>query len=829
LVSLVSLSLGGFGRKLTKAQGPEMPAFTSPFLVVIILQLAVILCLVAFGVARPKHAVDFVRNGNHTHTNILLILADDLGYGDLSVPQFSYSGIKTPNLEKMAAKGTVLTNYHTAAATCTPTRASILTGMYPWRLGLRAVYEYGEKYKSNRDDWLPQVPTSAMAFRDNNYFTGHSGKWHLGGMRNDDYDMRNLPLHGDPAKGLAPRKCPHPGPNQQGFEEYVSVLDGPGAPRQGSLQVNSRLYSEGCTILIQNDVHIGRLNGSSNELLSDCEARHAIRMMTAAVARNQPFYIHVWFHAPHGPWEYIPEFDFYNTPASQRGRRFNQYKTMVSSMDRAIGTLLTAVHDLGVEDNTLVVFTSDNGPEPDAGHTGFFREKKRFIYEGGIRVPCIMQWVNTIPAGAVSDSLVISTDLYPTFLHAANILPPETARLDGMSVLPELIPTARQHRQVAWRNMKRTTLWHNDYEGPRKTAIWVDDFKIFLNEHEDPHEMFDMRIDKFEKNNLIGHKLSGNHPWKRADFADFEKRMTSDDWKQIGVDGLLHADAGINVTEAQHDADGSSVESHEQQRSGRRLAHGLVGVNSIDFEKYRNSSTLHLLMVSRAFPYLLDYASHGDEAYQIYLSDNPERKYPETPESDQRNVGGSIYRYTSREQGQANRKLNMGKVCLEACSCAVPYARDIPTLPFNRTTKMMHSLMPGELPRVTTLLHVPTVGSTISHQQYQSHHRQHAHPEPQFNVVQPSGIQATPNNDQQPRPHEPHTLVHPGRLPANGITVQQQPQHRSPAQIHLPGQPLTHGHAHGHNAHSIHSNIHRGAVNPGSRVQHQQQLQRQPK
>jgi arylsulfatase A-like enzyme len=107
--------------------------------------------------------------------NILLILADDLGFGDTSVAPFTGTGILTPELEKMAARGTVMTNFHSAAATCTPTRASILTGLYPWRMGIKAVYEYGKKGQSNRDDWLPQLPTGAMVFGDKQYHTGHSG------------------------------------------------------------------------------------------------------------------------------------------------------------------------------------------------------------------------------------------------------------------------------------------------------------------------------------------------------------------------------------------------------------------------------------------------------------------------------------------------------------------------------------------------------------------------------------------------------------------------------------------------------------------------------
>jgi arylsulfatase A-like enzyme len=257
--------------------------------------------------ARPHN--NHHSNRNKQPKNIIVILADDLGYGDTSVKPFTGSGILTPELEKMAARGTIMTNFHTAAATCTPTRVSILTGMYPWRMGIKAVFEYGEKGKSNRDDWLPQLPTVAVAFRDANYSTFHSGKWHAGGMRNDDLDMRLLPmLDGQINDKATRRRCPHPGPNQQGFMNYVSVLDGPGAPRQNHLQVRDTLYSEGCNFLLHNDAPVteGMFSPHIQGTLSHCEATHAMRMMNESVAKKKPFYMHVWFHAPHGPWAEIP-------------------------------------------------------------------------------------------------------------------------------------------------------------------------------------------------------------------------------------------------------------------------------------------------------------------------------------------------------------------------------------------------------------------------------------------------------------------------------------------------------------------------------------------
>eukprot|EP01033_Poteriospumella_lacustris_P007148 gene7149-5142_t len=412
--------------------------------------------------------------------NVLLILADDLGFGDTSVEPFIGTGIRTPRLEKMAARGAILTNFHAAAPTCTPSRASLLTGMYPWRAGIKSVFEYGERNgKSNRDDWLVQVPTAPMLFAEHGYKTFHSGKWHLGGMRNDDYSMRMLPQKATYSESNG-RRCPHPGPNQQGFQTYVSVLDGPGAPRQNELQVQDTLYSQGCRHLLENDNPLdhGAYNISGH--LSHCEARHAMRAMSDSVKTNTPFFIHLWFHAPHGPWEYIPGYDrFYpeirqpsspydkdvpncNHPRAKRFRycfvdngggkrrindrglnRLLKYMTMVSDMDAQIGMVLDHIDQLGIAKDTIVVFTSDNGPEDDAGTSGGLRERKRSIYEGGLRVPAIVQWEGTIPAGSAVNTMAISTDVFPTFLDAAGIALPSHYKIDGTSILPDLLAATR--------------------------------------------------------------------------------------------------------------------------------------------------------------------------------------------------------------------------------------------------------------------------------------------------------------------------------------------------------------------------------------------------
>ena len=683
-----------------------------------------------------------------SNINILMILADDLGYGDTSVAPFVGTGIKTPELEKMAAKGMVMTNFHSAAATCSPTRASILTGLYPWRVGMKAVFEYGEKGKSNRDDWLPLLPTSAMVFRDNHYFTGHSGKWHLSGMRNDDYNMRKLPVQqsskGGSGDGNAPgmKRCPHPGPNQQGFDEYVSVLDGPGAPRQNELQVHSTLYSKGCEHLLRNDESIGRAGGPSDELLSDCEARHAVRMMQESHAANKSFFIQLWFHAPHGPWEDIHKHrKLYdeddkrekahlplcseNYAAStcvnsrgneankvqRSGRLIDQYKTMVTSMDHAIGTVLRALETMGLERNTLVVFTSDNGPEfvtrgGNAGSAGGLRGAKRSIYEGGVRVPTIVQWVGTIPPGK-TDFFGISTDFYPTFLDAASLRPPSNLLLDGVSFLPLLMAggvVPPQIRRTAKRRcMERVAMWHNDFEGPRASALWIYDFKLVLNGTEYPTELFDMKVDKTESNNLLKGIPKGALDLRQHPYA---KKQAGG-----GVGGGGSGGGGgafgfaLSLTSSKPATPTSAPSEEDMLELFSRSLHD---------QSLRGDARLHQWIVAHAYPAVRDFARHGNEAHKLYLKENKGREYVPTVESDTRHM----------VRTSSHRALH--PLFLAVCStrgtgvtgdCHRPLLVFVLfAVPFSLTHRptSTHLYSPPPSPLTSTHLHSPPLTSTLS-------------------------------------------------------------------------------------------------------------------
>lgn len=324
-----------------------------------------------------------------------------------------------------------MTNFHAAAPICSPSRASIMTGLFSWRAGIGGVYEYGKKDgHTNRNDWMNRMPTAAMAFRDAGYYTAHVGKWHLGGMRETDIDER-----------VQEGTCSHPGPNQQGFQEYVSIAEGPDDPRQGSyLQRQAMLHTVGGKYMYRND----KPHKCSLPSLSNCEAQEALRIMKEVTDRNESFFMNVWFEQPHGPWNLMPDFvDWYGGLRKlDRSRRNDCYKTMVSAMDESLGRILKGLHDMNLEQNTIVVFTSDNGPEIGAGSTAGFKNRKRYLHEGGIRVPCVWQWPGHLKEGAVIADFGVGVDLYPTFLEATGVAKPNHVKLDGMSLLPFLAPTS---------------------------------------------------------------------------------------------------------------------------------------------------------------------------------------------------------------------------------------------------------------------------------------------------------------------------------------------------------------------------------------------------
>lgn len=354
------------------------------------------LAALVFFMAWPAPGAEDARR-----TSFLVILCDDLGYGDLGC--YGHPVIKTPELDRLAAGGLRLSRCYSASPVCSPSRAGLLTGRNPNRLGIY--------------DWIPPGQrlhlqageiTIATLLRQAGYATCHSGKWHCTGPFNQ------------------PRI---PQPKDHGFDHWFSTSN------------NAQPSHRNPGNFVRNGKPVGPLEGFACQLVAD----EAIAWLKTVPA-GQPYFLFVCFHEPHEPIA-SPEDLVERYAADAVNRQQAEYFANVTNMDRATGRLLRAVEELGRADETLVLFTSDNGPETlrryrgaerSYGVSGPLRGQKLHLYEGGIRVPGILRRPGRTPVGAVSDEPVCSLDLLPTFCRIAGIRPPHDRPLDGADFTPLL-------------------------------------------------------------------------------------------------------------------------------------------------------------------------------------------------------------------------------------------------------------------------------------------------------------------------------------------------------------------------------------------------------
>ena len=320
--------------------------------------------------------------------NIVLILADDLGYGDLS--GYGHPKFKTPRIDRMAAEGAKLTQFNCPAAFCAPTRASLLTGRYPFRCGMtqNPAPDGGPDADALR---LPASEiTLAQVLKAAGYATGMIGKWHLGHK-------------------------PGSLPTERGFDEYYGI------PYSNDMRPVQVL--EGTTVAEYPVVQ------------STLTTRYAKRA-TDFIQRNKdrPFFLYFAEAMPHKP-----------LAASEKHYKKSGaglYGDAVTDLDDSVGAVLDALKQHGLDDHTLVLFTSDNGAT-FGGSTGGLRGMKGSTYEGGYRVPMIARWPGKIPAGHVSDRLAVMMDLFATVLKVTGAPMPDARVLDGRDILPLLTSDAK--------------------------------------------------------------------------------------------------------------------------------------------------------------------------------------------------------------------------------------------------------------------------------------------------------------------------------------------------------------------------------------------------
>ncbi len=360
-------------------------------------------------------------SAQNTPPNLVLIMADDLGYHDLGV--YGHPSIKTPILDQMAEDGIRLSSFYSGGTVCTPSRIALLTGAYPARLGwTKGVLGYKIK---NHMGLSPKALTIAEIYKSAGYNTAISGKWHVG----------------DKPKFL---------PQRQGFDLTYII-------KRSNNQTKELWRGEELAE-----------KPFDNRLLTQQFTDAAVEFIKTQ--KDKPFFLYVPYTAPHFPVQAHPEW---------KGKsEFGVYGDVVEELDHRIGQILATLEEEGLDKKTIVVFLSDNGPQPrQAAQAKPYRGMKWDSLEGGTRVPCIVRWPGVIPAGQKSDALIAAIDLLPTLAHACGIdLKAATAGshpVDGLNVWSTLLGS----KDVA-HPRKDLLYWHgmNGFH-----AIRVGDWKLFLD------------------------------------------------------------------------------------------------------------------------------------------------------------------------------------------------------------------------------------------------------------------------------------------------------------------------------------------------------------
>ena len=390
--------------------------------------------------------------GGPQRPNVVLIITDDVGYGDFG--SYGAPDIRTPNIDRLAREGVRLTDFY-AAPTCTPTRASLITGRYQQRVGL----EQALASAGPRDRGLfPTGRSLPQLLKNNKYATGLIGKWHLGWK-------------------------PEFGPNEHGFDYFFGF-------KSGAIDFYTHESADGSHDLFENATPV-HVDGYMTDLIT----ARAVRFIEQHA--REPFFLDVAYNAAHWPFQ-IP--DRYSkapkvayqgpldTPAPTRA----DYAAMLERADAGVGQILQTLATLGLEQNTLVIFTNDNGGEWLSRNAPLFN-RKGTLWEGGIRVPAIFRWSGRLPAGTVSDQPGIFMDLTASILAATNTPVPPEARLEGINLLPILEGRSPQ--------VERTLFWRT----ANQKAVRRGDWKLLANGS--AFFLFNLRADIGERTDLAAQRI----------------------------------------------------------------------------------------------------------------------------------------------------------------------------------------------------------------------------------------------------------------------------------------------------------------------------------
>ena len=406
--------------------------------------------------------------------NIIFIMADDLGYADISC--YGSKTIKTPTLDKLAATGVKCLDFHSNGAVCSPTRAALMTGKYQQRTGVTGVITAA----SHRDKGLALKEwTIGEAMKKQGYATAMYGKWHLG------YD-------------------PKFNPTKQGFDLFKGFV-------AGNVDYHNHIDQEGHFDWWEQD----KLKDDPG-YITDLINNYAIEFIRKK--KDQPFFLMINHGAPHYPIQgrKTPAARVLGKPNRQQPKAKLDdpkavYKEMIEVMDEGIGNIVTELNKLGIRKNTLIVFCSDNGPS-SRGSAKPFRGRKGSVWEGGHRVCGIFNWKGKLPEKSECASTILTMDMLPTFHALTGAKLPENAQLDGKNILPALMGNPMKREPLFWQH-------------GRSIAVRDGNWKLISSGKKS--QLFDLSKDLSEKNNI-----AEQHPEKVKQLtqliSDWTKRVSTD-------------------------------------------------------------------------------------------------------------------------------------------------------------------------------------------------------------------------------------------------------------------------------------------------------------
>ncbi len=337
--------------------------------------------------------------------NVIVVLTDDLGYADFGC--YGSKDVRTPHVDRLAKEGTRLTDFYSNGPVCTPTRAALMTGRWQQRVGLEWAIYPGQK--------APGLPTAEIALprmlKNAGYKTGMVGKWHLGYKKEF-------------------------GPNAHGFDSFYGLLAG-NVDHYSHKEINGELdWYDDVKPLVE--------KGYSTDLLT----ARAVRFINANA--REPFFLYVAYNAGHWPFQAPDRPADVRTRATWFAGTRKDYAAMVERIDAGVGQIRAALDRHGLANDTVIVFTNDNGGERLSDNRPFFH-RKATLWEGGIRVPCILRWPGQVPANKVSPVPALTMDLTATVLAACGAAPPRGRKLDGINLLPIFKGAKAAERAFFWR------------------------------------------------------------------------------------------------------------------------------------------------------------------------------------------------------------------------------------------------------------------------------------------------------------------------------------------------------------------------------------------